>query len=87
MALETQRLSAAQLKASRAFLELTAQELAEGAGVGVATIRRAEAGQAIEMSSAIQQKILSFLAARGVTITWIAGGGEGVTYRPHETPK
>lgn len=77
------RISAAQLKAARAFLSLTAQELADGCGVGVATIRRAETGQAeVEMSAATQAKVLDFLRSRGVVLTWLAGGGEGVTYIP-----
>lgn len=77
------RISAAQLKAARAFLGVTAQQLAAGSGVGVATIKRAELAESgIEMSAGTTERLLRYLGENGVTLSWSATGGESVSFEP-----
>ena len=45
-------LSSAQIRAARALLRWSAQDLADGSGVGVATIRRIELAEGVPSSNA-----------------------------------
>jgi transcriptional regulator with XRE-family HTH domain len=60
-------ITGAQLRAARALLNMSAQELADGTSLGVATIRRAEASDGdVAMTKANAERIVQFLAACGV---------------------
>ena len=69
-----------QCRAARALLDWSAQQLADYAGVGVATVRRFESGSAVAGSS--EEAMISALNAAG--ISFIAAGeastngGDGV---------
>lgn len=73
-------ISVEQCRAARALLDWSAQTLAERAGVGVATVRRYEAGSAIAPASldTIEQAFttagVAFISAGEVS----PGGGDGV---------
>jgi transcriptional regulator with XRE-family HTH domain len=69
-----------QCRAARALLDWSAQQLADQASIGVATVRRFESGSAVASSSV--EAMIGTLAAAG--ITFIAAGevspsgGDGV---------
>jgi transcriptional regulator with XRE-family HTH domain len=73
-------LSVELCRAARGLLGWSAQELADHGGVGVATIRRFEAGQAVNHDSI--ERIEATFTAAGVTFIGRGkasrGGGEGV---------
>ncbi|WP_424988820.1 hypothetical protein [Microbulbifer sp. S227A] len=72
-------ISGAQLRAARALLNISAQELADMASVGVATIRRAETNNnSSNMSAVVENAITSALAKAGVEFIAENGGGAGV---------
>lgn len=77
-------ISIEQCRAARALLDWSAQDLADAAGVGVATVRRYETGAAIADASmtmiegALKGAGISFLAT-GQTSRL---GGEGVRFAP-----
>ena len=66
------------LDMARALLEITAQELADAASIGVATARRAEAADGPATTPANLQAMQSALEAAGVTFIDRNGGGPGV---------
>ena len=77
---------AAQLRAARALLGIPADLFAEGAGLGVATIRRAESGRDTPALSADSHaKIAAYLDACGVGLVISDDtGGAGVRFmRPN----
>lgn len=69
-----------QCRAARALLDWSAQQLADHASIGVATVRRFESGSVVASSSV--EAMIATLAAAG--ITFIAAGeaspngGDGV---------
>ncbi len=73
-------MSVAQCRAARALLAWTAQDLADRAEIGVATIRRYETGSTIAASSldaiehALTKAGVTFITAGSASAT----GGEGV---------
>lgn len=72
-------ITGAQLRAARALLNISAQELANLASVGVATIRRAEANNSSSsMSAVVKNAIISALERAGVELIAENGGGAGV---------
>lgn len=77
-------ISPEQCRAARILSAQSASELAEAAGVGIATVKRLESGQPV--SAASVEAIVS--AFRRVGITFIAAGesspdgGEGVRFTP-----
>jgi transcriptional regulator with XRE-family HTH domain len=72
-------ITGAQLRAARALLNISAQELANLASVGVATIRRAEANNSSSSTSAVvENAIISALENAGVELIAENGGGVGV---------
>lgn len=75
-----QAINSAQIRAARAMLRITAQELADAAGVGVATVRRAESDEGAP-TKVINQAIRGALEAAGVEFIAENGGGAGVRLR------
>jgi transcriptional regulator with XRE-family HTH domain len=77
-------ISVDQCRAARALLDWTAQQLAERAQIGVATVRRYEAGAQIADTSL--SAIEDALAGAGVTFIGDGevsrAGGEGVRFSP-----
>ena len=76
-------LTVAQCRAARALLGWSIGDLAEAAQVGVMTVNRFEAGQAVRGASAA--RLTAALDAAGVDLIVAgeasAGGGEGVRLR------
>lgn len=68
-----------QLRAARALLRWSAQDLANKAGVGVATVRRCESGEGpISATLANQNAMQRALEEAGVVFIPKNGGGPGV---------
>lgn len=77
-----QTITPAQIRAARAMLKITAQELADTAGVGVATIRRAEDDAAgTSTSRVVASAIKNALEAKGIEFFQAEDGRHGVTFR------
>ena len=76
-------LTSAQIRAARALIRWSAQELANASSVGVTTIRRAELTQSeTKLTRANDQAIRRALEAAGVEfIDAESGGGPGVRLR------
>ena len=75
-------ISSAQLRAARALLRWSAQELANASKVGVATIRRVEVIEGeIPVTSANEAALRKALEAAGVLFIDENGGGPGVRLR------
>jgi hypothetical protein len=75
-------LSSAQIRAARALLRWSAQDLARESAVGVNTIRRAEvAEEGISLTAANDLAIRRALEAAGVEFIDRNGGGPGVRLR------
>ena len=75
-------ITAEHIRAARAMLRITAQQLANAAKVGVATVRRAEAETgAVSITVANATAIRSALEAAGVEFLTENGGGAGVRLR------
>jgi transcriptional regulator with XRE-family HTH domain len=75
-------LSSAQIRAARALIRWSAQELAEKTAVGVTTIRRAElTASATKLTRVNDQAIRRVLEAAGVEFIDENGGGTGVRLR------
>jgi transcriptional regulator with XRE-family HTH domain len=73
------KLTGRQLRAGRGLLGWTAQDLADASGVGVATIRRAEAGDGqVRMIPANTAALIRTMAEKGVDFIEENGGGAGV---------
>lgn len=60
------------------MLKITAQELADAAGVGVATVRRAEGDDGGKPTRVVTQALRTALEAAGVEFIDENGGGAGV---------
>ena len=81
-------ISSAQLRAARALLRWSAQELANASKVGVATIRRVEVMEGeIPVTSANEAALRKALEAAGVVFIDENGGGSGVRFRKPAKPK
>ncbi len=79
-------INSAQIRAARAMLKITAQDLADASGVGVATVRRAESDEGGTPTKVVNQAIRAALEAAGVE--FIPEGeetGEGVRLRKQST--
>jgi hypothetical protein len=75
-------LLSSQIRAARALLRWTADELAQHSSVGVNTIRRAEAAEGVLSLTAVNQRaIRQTLEAAGVEFIPENGGGPGVRLR------
>jgi transcriptional regulator with XRE-family HTH domain len=79
-------LTSAQIRAARALLRWSAEELAQASALGVATIRRAELTEhETSLTAANDQAIRHALEAAGVQFIAENGGGAGVRLRdPHK---
>ena len=76
---DAKSLSGPQIRAARALLGISADELAVLAEVGVATIRRAEAIEGVvSLTKTNAQRIVLALGAAGVVFIPRGDGGEGV---------
>ena len=75
-------LTGMQVRAARALVRWSAQELAKNAGVGVSTVQRIEGSEGVPAVSARNlQAIQRALEAAGVTFIDEDGGGPGVRLR------
>jgi hypothetical protein len=75
-------LTSAQIRAARALLRWSADELARASALGVNTIRRAEiAEEAISLTAANNMAIRRALETAGVEFIDENGGGPGVRLR------
>lgn len=76
------KITAQQLRAARAILRWTAQEVADAAYVGVATVRRAEMQEgALGITAANEAAIRRALEEAGLEFIPENGGGAGVRLR------
>lgn len=73
--------TAQQLTAARAATGLSIQKLAEVTGLGVNTIRRAEAGGAQVLTPVNAQRLVEVLQGLGVTFLEADANGPGVRIR------
>jgi transcriptional regulator with XRE-family HTH domain len=81
-------LSSAQIRAARALLRWSAQDLARESALGVNTIRRAEvAEESISLTVANALAIRRALEAAGVLFIDENGGGSGVRFRERSKEK
>lgn len=72
----------AQIRAARALLRWTAEDLAKAASIGVTTIRRSEAEDGLPPITAANLKLIRLtLEAAGVEFIPSNGGGVGVRFR------
>lgn len=79
---DTKTITGAQMRAARALLKLSAEDLAKAASVGIATIRRAEGSDAApNMTTANNLTVKRYLEAAGVEFIPENGGGAGVRLR------
>ena len=73
------RISSAQIRAARALLKWSAQDLASASALGVNTIRRAEVAEAeIALTAANGLAVRNALETAGVEFIEENGGGPGV---------
>jgi hypothetical protein len=80
--MKTVALSSAQIRAARALLRWSAQDLARASALGVNTIRRAEiAEHEISLTAANHLAVRRALEAAGVEFIDENGGGPGVRLR------
>jgi hypothetical protein len=80
-------LTSAQIRAGRALLRWSAEDLAQASALGVATIRRAElTDQQTSLTMANDLAIRRALESAGVVFIWANGGGAGVRLRSPRAP-
>jgi transcriptional regulator with XRE-family HTH domain len=78
---ERRHITGEQIRAARAILRWTAQELADESGLGVATVRRAEAVDGpIPLTAANAETIARTLEAAGIEL--LNGEAPGVRLKP-----
>jgi ribosome-binding protein aMBF1 (putative translation factor) len=81
-------LTSAQIRAARALLRWSAEELARETAIGVTTIRRAELTDSeTSMTAANDLAVRRALEMAGVEFIDENGGGPGVRLRKHQRPK
>lgn len=79
---DKKRITGAQLRAARALLRWSAEELAERAKIGVATVRRAEGADGpVVMTAANEDALVRVIEAAGVEFIPENGGGPGARLR------
>jgi DNA-binding transcriptional regulator YiaG len=75
-------ITGAQIRAARALLKWSAEDLAETASVGLSTIRRAEAENGVPSITAANLKLIRMtLENAGVLFLSSDGGGVGVRFK------
>ena len=81
-------LTSAQIRAARALIRWSAQELADASAVGVTTIRRAElTASETKLTRVNDQAIRRVLEEAGIEFIDAEGGGPGVRLRSAEQKK
>ena len=81
-----EKITPGQIRAARALLKISAQELADAASIGVATLRRAENDESdVEITAANANAIRTALEAYGIEFIPENGGGAGVRLRERST--
>jgi transcriptional regulator with XRE-family HTH domain len=81
-------LTSAQLRAARALLRWSAEDLARRSALGVTTIRRAELTESeTSLTAANDQAVRRALEAAGVEFIDENSGGPGVRLRKHRQEK
>ena len=81
-------LTSAQIRAARALLRWSAEELAKQSVLSVATIRRAELSEdQTAMTAANELAVRRALEAAGVVFIDENGGGPGVRLKQRSSPK
>jgi transcriptional regulator with XRE-family HTH domain len=74
-------ITGAQIRAARALLRWTAEDLADAASVGLSTIRRAEADDGVPTVTSANLKLLRITLERaGISFIPTNGGGVGVRF-------
>jgi transcriptional regulator with XRE-family HTH domain len=85
---KSRSLTSAQIRAARALLRWSAEDLAERSAIGVTTIRRAELVEGkTSMTAANDLTIRRTLEAAGVEFIDENGGGPGVRLRDRQQYK
>ncbi|YBV95141.1 transcriptional regulator (plasmid) [Phyllobacteriaceae bacterium JZ32] len=75
-------ITGAQIRAARALLRWTADDLAKAASVGVTTVRRAEAEDGLPSITAANLKLIKItLEDAGIEFIPENGGGVGVRFK------
>jgi ribosome-binding protein aMBF1 (putative translation factor) len=81
-------LTSAQIRAARALLRWSAEDLARESALGVTTIRRAELAEGeTSMTTANDSAVRRTLEAAGVEFIDENGGGPGVRLKKRTRPK
>jgi hypothetical protein len=81
-------LASSQIRAARALLRWSAEDLARASALGLATIRRAEnSDNETSMTAANDLSVRRALEAAGVELIDENGGGPGVRLRKRPRPK
>lgn len=70
-----------QLRAARAAVDLTAQQLADLSGLSVNSVRRVEQGAWDKMSRVNQRALVDALARRGVSFDTTKDGAAAVAFK------
>ena len=84
---EIKSLTSAQIRAARALLRWSAEDLAQESAIGVTTIRRAElADSETSMTAANDLAVRRALELAGVEFIDENGGGPGVRLRKRQRP-
>ena len=87
--MKSRQLSSSQIRAARALLRWTAEDLAREASLGLSTIKRAEVAEhETSMTIANDSAVRRALEAAGVEFIDENGGGQGVRLRKrHQSGK
>lgn len=79
---DTKTITGGQIRAARALIRWSADDLAKGAKVGVATVRRAEVNDGpVNMTAANEAAIRAALEGAGIIFVDENGEGPGVRLR------
>lgn len=79
ISLDKIKLTGEQIRGARAMLRISAKQLAEAAGIGVATVRRSEAENGtISANYSSSKAMQNALEAAGIIFISGNGGGTGV---------
>ena len=82
---DKKNITGAQIRAARALIRWTAEDLAREAVLGVATIRRAEAADGpLQMTASNLAAVRRTLELAGIEFIFQNGGGQGVRLRKPE---
>lgn len=76
------KITGAQIRAARALIRWTAEDLAKEAGVGVSTIRRAESEDGLPSLTVANLKVIrDTLEDAGIEFISENGGGVGIRFK------